>query len=145
VKKTGQPVLDQFRCLVSKNADIDVDAVAAQAHGATSRYARIRIETRNDHPTEFRENDRVDTRRRPALVVARLESDIKRRPSRTMPCRKKRDDLGVRAPGALVPSEAHRLALVDDESSHAWIRRRLPPRRHTESEPHPLVVRPDMG
>ena len=57
---------------------------------------RIRVALPRDDASDAGREERVDARRRRAVVRAGLEGDVHRRAARLLPCGVERDDLGVR-------------------------------------------------
>ena len=66
----------QLPRLVFGEPDGDVDARGAERFKTLARYLGIRIDHRGDHPGDFRRDERIDARRRAAMVITRLERDI---------------------------------------------------------------------
>ena len=100
--------------------DLDLDPGPPQR--ADPVHFGVRILRADHDPRDARGDQRVGARRRRAVMGARLESDVDRRPPRALTCARERDHLGVRPPLPLVPALPDHLAVRDDHRAHDRVR-----------------------
>ena len=98
----------------------------AQRLDAAARNA-ARIANGGHDARDARGDDGVGTRRRLAVVRARLERDVQRRAARAATSRAQRIDLGVRLAESRVKPLADDLTAGNDDGADHWVRRRLSP------------------
>ena len=101
--------------LVSEQALFDLDAGGAQTAYALSVGARIGVAHRDDDPGDPRLANRVDARRRPAMVRAWLEVRVEGGAPGILTCIAERVDLGVRLARSAVITLADDLAIANDD------------------------------
>ena len=107
--------------------DLDFDAGRRAAGEALPGHQRIGICHRRHHARHARLDQRVDARRRAALVRARLQIEIQRGAARLLAGLRQRDDFGVLQPGIGVESAAHHFAIAHQHRAHQRIGTRQRP------------------
>ncbi len=121
------PLLDLLTAAERELAvgELDLDSGGPELLEA-SAVRRGRIELARDDTGHTRGEERVDTRRRDAVMRAGLERDVDRRAACTLAGGLESDDLGVRAALPLVPALAGDLVAGDHHRSDDRVRVRRP-------------------
>jgi hypothetical protein len=101
--------------LLGVDADLDHDASLGQAPVAGTRDFRIGINQRGHYARNPSADDRVGTGRRLAVMRARLERDIERRPARSGTGTAQRLGLGMGPPAGLSPAAADDHSVFHDD------------------------------
>ena len=108
--------------------DVDHDSGIAQAAHAACGGPRIRVE-RTDHDTrDLGLDERTAARRRPAVMIARLQRDVGRRPPQVVAASARvanRFDFRVRLAGTAVPALTERDAVTYENAADGRIRHRI--------------------
>ena len=101
--------------------ELDLDPGRAKPLEASGRL-RVRVEAAGDDPGDSRGEDRVDARRRAAMVGAGLHRHEERRAAGSVACRSERHDLAVRAAVGLGDALADDVAAGDDDRPDGRVR-----------------------
>ena len=104
--------------------DVDLDPLVAQDPEPASVRLRRRVVARDHDARDLRLQDRFRARRRPALVGARLDRHVHRRPFRVLLACRERAALRMGQSGLLVESLADRAPVFDDHGAHKGVRTR---------------------
>src|SRR5262245_27760648 len=119
--RPGEPRL-VLRAGLPEVDEVDLDAGLAQPGDPVA--SRI---LRSDHDLrDSRGEDRLDARRRRAMVVARLERHVERRAPRSLPGSRERDHIRVGPAPSLMPALADDLTVAGDDRSDDRVRMRRP-------------------
>ncbi len=117
------PLLDLLATAESELVvgELGVDTRLAEPLEAAT-VLRVRVELPRDDASDAGCEERVDARRRRAVVRAGLERDVHRRAACLLSRRLERDDLGMRLALALVPALADDLVPGDDDGPDDRVR-----------------------
>ena len=113
----GLVLLSGFETVI----ELGLDAGSAQPLEPPCCF-RVRIEAARDDPRDTCRDDRIDARRRRAVMGARLHRHVERRAARSVAGSRKCNDLTVAAAVALGHAFSHNLAVRDDDRAHGRVR-----------------------
>ena len=115
-----------FICLVGQHARADGDAGRFQLGQPLPRHQRIRVRHGGHDAPQPRAHERIGTGRRAAMVVARLQRDVRRGAAHVVAARRRIRQglhLGMILPRRLRHAGANHLAIPDDHAADAGIGR----------------------
>ena len=115
--------VDLDRSRRGARVQLDLHSGFAQTAEAAAGDEWIGILHGRNHPAHARRQNRVDARRRPAMVRARLQRDIERRALRPFPGLLQRQNLRMLDAGPGVEAAAHGLAVTHHHRAHGGVGR----------------------